>query len=685
MIFFGIKSINKEINGTLKSLESSLNEIKEIIRSGKDHDKNHIHSDSTDINTSGTKPIPKAVTREQFDHEWYLEQYPDVAKSGMDAYEHYINLGIYENRLSSSSGFPQLTDANDETLNELCHAVDLKWGRHPLISIIMPTYNTNEDWLRQALDSVLSQVYPNWELCISDDASTDPHVVNIIEEYKSKDNRIKSIFNKINKKVAASSNIALSLATGEYTVLLDHDDILTPDALYYAADTIIKEHPDMFYSDELITDSKGLKIIGHAFRPAFSLELLRSHPYIVHLVGFKTSLLRKIGGFDESLTISQDYDLILRAVEKSFRITHIPRVLYKWRTHESSAGHNEKNNVTDTSMKVLKNHLARSGENGYIEKGSHFNFFETRYTLRDDLKTAIIIPTKNHWKLVKQCIESIENTTANLNIQIFIIDHDSSDKESLSYFKKISEKHAVLKYSGEFNFSTINNWAVNTIGDGFTHYLFCNNDIETEDNGWLARMLELGQKDDVGIVGAKLYYPDKRVIQHAGVCVGLYGAAEHYGKFIEDTNEVNTKNTGYLGALITNHEMSAVTAACMLMKADVFKEVGGFDELAKVGFGDVDICLRTREAGYRVIFCPHASLIHHESISRGKSTTDPHPKDSLYFQNRWSLFIQKGDPYYNPNLTSTNTFWGLRSFDEYSSLPLNALSPRTETFHCKLK
>ncbi|GEM_PF-6467957 len=626
----------------------------------------------------------KKITREQFDCEEYLNLYPDVAKSGMDPFEHFINLGRFEKRFETLFGcpvYPQIAGVNDESLNLLRHKLEASWGRYPLISIIMPTYNTSEEWLREALNSVVNQVYPNWELCICDDASTVPHVKKTIDEYKTKHNRIKVIYKEINEGVSVASNLALKQAAGEYTVLLDHDDVLTPDALHYIAETIITEYPDMFYSDEIITDSEGIKIIGHAFRPAFSLELLRSHPYIVHLVGFKTALLNEIGGFDESLAISQDYDLILRATEKSFRITHIPRALYKWRTHAASAGHAKKTIVTDTSVQVLKNHLIRSGEKGYSENGSHFNFFETRYDLEEGLRTAIIIPTKNHWKLVEKCIKSIEKTTENLAIKIFVVDHDSTDNDSLKYFKKISVKHTVLKYSGEFNFSAINNWAINSIGDGFSHYLFCNNDIEALESGWLARMLELGQKRDVGVVGAKLFYPDNRVIQHAGVCVGLYGAAEHYGKFIE----IDSSNTGYLGAFITNREMTAVTAACMLMRADVFNIVGGFDELAKIGFGDVDICIRVREAGYRVLFCPHASLVHHESMSRDKSTTDPHPEDSKYFQARWFQFIKRGDPFYNPNLTLKNTFWGLKRVDEFESALDNALFPRTQIIYRRLK
>jgi O-antigen biosynthesis protein len=542
------------------------------------------------------------------------------------------------------------------------------WTRKPHISVLMPVYNTPEKWLRAALDSVVNQAYPYWELCIADDASDLPHVRQILEEYRARDKRIKVVYRECNGHISAASNSALELVTGEYTVLFDHDDLLELHALYRVAETIRDEWPDFIYSDEALIDEHSGEVINHAFRPAFSPELLRCHSYIVHLVAFRSAFLRRIGGFDESLNISQDYDLVLRAAEQAASIVHIPEVLYRWRTHEDSAGHRRQSEVMATSRQVLARHLDRCGVKAEIADGKIFNFFDVRYPLADGLRVAIVIPTKNHGELVRQCVESIERTVNEAAYDIVVIDHASTDPDSLAYFAELGKRHTVLRYEGAFNFSAINNWAIRQLGATYSHYLLCNNDIEAIDPGWLERMLELGQQQDVGIVGAKLYYPDGRTIQHAGVCVGLFRMAEHYGKFMDknlpDSSDIHP---GYLGSLIANHEMSAVTAACLLVRRDTFEWIGHFDEAIAVGFGDVDLCLRARQAGYRVVFCPHAELIHHESYSRGKSetTVDPHPEDSAYFRNRWRTFIETGDPYYNPNLTLFNTCWSLKGAKEF--------------------
>lgn len=541
------------------------------------------------------------------------------------------------------------------------------WPRQPLISILMPVYNTPEAWLRQALDSVLKQAYPNWELCIADDASSLPHVRQVLEEYRQRDARIRVIYREINGHVSVASNSALAQATGEYVVLFDHDDLLERQALFRVAESILLDHPDMLYSDEVLITERSGEVIGHAFRPAFSPELLRSHAYIVHLVAFRSELLRQIGGFDESLTISQDYDLVLRAAEQARSIVHIPEILYRWRTYEDSTGHLKQGEVMATSRKVLAAHLSRCGARAEVHDGKIFNFFEVRYPLEPGLRVAILIPTKNHGELVRQCVESLVRTVNTVEYNIVVIDHASDEPASLAIFADLAKKHTVLRYEGPFNFSAINNWAIRRLDGRHTHYLLCNNDIEAIEPGWLERMLELGQQPDVGIVGAKLYYPDRRTLQHAGVCVGMFGMAEHYGKFMDkDLPDGRGIHPGYLGSLVANHEMSAVTAACMLVRRDAFEWLGGFDEAIAVGFGDVDLCLRARQAGYRVLFCPHAELLHHESYSRGKTFTkiDPHPQDSACFRARWQGVIDNGDPYYNPGLTLDNTFWNLKGPEE---------------------
>ena len=528
----------------------------------------------------------------------------------------------------------------------------------PCISVLMPTYNTQEDMLRQTIESVVAQLYPSWELCIADDGSSQPQVKKILQEYAARDSRIKVSFGGKNAGVSHASNSALNFATGSFVVLLDHDDILEEQALFRVAECIENDDPDMLYSDEILVSGDGSTIIGHAFRPAFSIELLRSHPYIIHLVGFRAQLLRDIGGFDESLSISQDYDLILRASEKAQSIVHIPEILYRWRTYQHSAGHQKMQQVMDISKSVLARHLERCGDSGIVTDGPSFNFFDIRYPLDSKVRVAIIIPTKNHGDLVRQCVESIYATVHDIQFDIVIIDHASDDKASVEYFESLKAENQVLRYEGPFNFSAINNWAVSKLTTNYSHYLFCNNDIEAIESGWLERMVALGQNPSVGIVGAKLFYPDRKTIQHAGVCVGAYGVAEHYGKFMQMPDQ--GQEPGYLGSLIVNREVSAVTAACLLISKKAFDAINGYAERLAVGFGDVDLCLKAGEKGYKVIFCPYAQLIHHESYTRGKSTEDPHPLDTEYFRKKWNTFIADGDPYFNPNLSLLSTAWDVK-------------------------
>ena len=534
--------------------------------------------------------------------------------------------------------------------------------REPVsIGILVPTYNTPAHMLREMVRSVLAQWYPHWELCIADDASTESYVREILEAYAHQDSRIKITFGSVNQGVSHASNQALGLCTSRFAVLLDHDDMLEPQAIFRVAESVLRDDPDMLYSDEVLVSPDGATVLQYACRPAFSPEYLREHPYIVHLVGFRTSLLRELGGFDESLSISQDYDLILRASERASTIVHVPEILYQWRTHVQSAGHAKAEEVMRTSQQVLQRHLQRLGVTGTVEPGMSFNFFKPRYPIHPRHRVAIVIPTKNHGELVRQCIESLRRTIVNVQYDIVLIDHDSSDPASLAYFAELAKGDTlVLKYSGPFNFSTINNWAVRQLPDKYTHYLFCNNDIEAIESGWLEQMLALAQQPGVGMVGAQLLYPDRTTIQHAGVCVGAFGIAEHYGKFLQ--LPPNRVDTSYQGRLITTHEVSAVTAACLLMRKEAFDAIEGYDESLAVGFGDVDLCLRTLEHGWRILYCPHATLLHHESLTRGKADGyDPHPEDSAAFLQRWQAWLEQGDPYFNPAFRIDHTCWMVRT------------------------
>ncbi|HZZ94226.1 MAG TPA: glycosyltransferase [Usitatibacter sp.] len=532
--------------------------------------------------------------------------------------------------------------------------------RRPVVSVIVPTYNTEERVLREMLDSVRGQLYPDWELCVVDDASPNPAVRAVLEQYARDDARIKVRVLEANEGVSRASNAALAMATGEFTVLLDHDDVLEEHALFRVAQAIVDDDPDFIYSDEVLVAADGREALRFAFRPAFSPEYLRSHPYIVHLAGFRTQLLRDIGGFSEELAISQDYDLILRATEKAKAIVHIPEILYRWRIHEQSAGTAKMGQVMETSRAVLRGHLERSGLAGTVHAGESFNLFDTRYPVREGLRVAIIIPTKNHGEVLRQCIESLLATVKGVDYDIIVVDHDSDEPDTLDYLRAISGHAArIVKHSGPFNFSVINNRAVAAIADvPYTHYLFCNNDIEAIREGWLERMLELGQQPDVGAVGALLFYPDGKTIQHAGVCVGMFGAAEHYAKRLRFPEERVEPGFGEL--LSVNHEVAAVTAACMLVSREAFDEVGGFDEKIAVGFGDVDLCLRIGETRRRIVFCPHARLLHHESFTRGTSTSDPHPEDSALYRMKWRNILRAGDPFFHPALSLWHPTWTLK-------------------------
>lgn len=646
----------RELNPEIDRL--GINPLSYYSKKNKNRNHYNLNKESESIGGDARDTAFELIPESNFNDEWYLQNNPDVAKAGIKAYDHYASHGFNEGRpaITKTKRFIQFAEI-DAVGEENIRKTVSKWGRHPLISIILPVYNTKKEWLIQCLDSVIDQVYTNWQLCICDDASTLPHVRKILNEYESKDPRINVVYRKKNGFVAAASNDAIKIAKGDYVALLDHDDKLEKQATFRLALCITQDMPDVMYSDELITTENIDEILNHAFRPSYSRELYLSHPYFVHFVAIKKSIIDKISGFDESLRISQDYDLILRALEHAKVVSHIPEVLYRWRTHAISSGHQSQSDVMAVSTNILQKHLDRTGNTATVEASSFFNFFDIRYPLSPDNHVAIIIPTKNQGRILKQCVDSIEATVKKTRYSIIIVNHDSNEEETLDYFSSIEDKHTVVPYSGEFNFSTINNFAINSTQGDYTHYLLCNNDIEAIEPGWLERMLELGQQKDIGVVGAKLFYPGGENIQHAGVCLGLYGAAEHFGKFMNKTLTADKLHPGYIGSLIATREMSSVTAACALVRRDAFEAVDGFDELLKVGFGDVDLCLRIKKLGYRILFCPHAELIHHESYSRGKSTTDPHLEDSAFFQARWGKDIKDGDEFYNVNLSVFSTTW----------------------------
>ena len=530
----------------------------------------------------------------------------------------------------------------------------------PKFSIILPVYNTNTGWLKTALDSVLDQCYDNWELCIVDDASSDPDIHLILQEYKAKCDRIKLIFLKDNKGVAAASNYAISQSNGDFIGFLDHDDELFPHALYEMAKYLnTSPSTDFIYSDEITINETGVPVNAY-YRPDFTLDYVLSHPYFVHFVVIRSGLVRAAGGFREDFVISQDYDLFLRIITMTRRIAHVSKILYKWRTHHSSAGHAYMDKVSAFSTRCINEFLIRERIDATASETENFNFFRVRRVIKGDPVVSIIIPTRDKADLLENCIVSILTKSSYKNFEILIVDNCSIERNTLELFKTLKAGHnniRIINFSEDFNFSRLNNVAAKAATG--EHLLFLNNDVEVISPGWIEALLEQSQRDDVCCVGGKLLYPDD-TIQHVGVVIGLCGPAEHFYKFY-DAHDI-----GYMGNFVSIRNYSAVTGACMMIKKCIFDEIGGFDEKFFVGFGDTDLCLRGLSKGYLNVFTPYAELYHLESATRGKTfATDNHPDDTSLFYDRWQDFIRRGDPYYNKNLPLDST--DIRPFTIISS------------------
>jgi glycosyltransferase involved in cell wall biosynthesis len=526
----------------------------------------------------------------------------------------------------------------------------------PKISIVMPVYNTEETWLRQAIESVRKQIYPNWELCICDDGSTVRHVSKVIAEYSRQDERIRVLRSPQNRGISAASNGALSLATGEFIGFLDHDDELTLDALCEVV-KLFNEQPDL---DFIYTDEDKLTVDGRRvepfFKPDWSPDLLLSMNYITHFAVVRRSVVQAIGGLTEGLDGSQDHDLFLRLSEKTQRIGHVAKPLYSWRKIPGSAASDiqAKPYAHVAGRHALQEHLNRRGIAGEVVDGLTPFRYRVRYQIAGQPLVSIIIPIRDRVELLKRCLESIEEKTTYRHFEIIIVDNQSEESETLAYLARLP--YTVVPMPGPFNYSQLNNvGAAHTRGE---FLLFLNNDIEIISGEWLEALLEHAQRKEVGAVGAKLLYPN-RTIQHAGVVLGHGGVAGHAFWYLPEDF------TGYFDFPQIIRNCSAVTAACMMMRKSVFAEVEGFDENIKVAFNDIDLCLRVREKGYVIIYTPYAVLYHLESATR-KSL---HPvADEEYVRRRWGRVIDAGDPYYSPHLSLKSFDFSLRVLDR--GLPL---------------
>lgn len=577
--------------------------------------------------------------------------------TGFNGLKHFVvkTFKQHEHTLKGIS-YKQWLAANekyDAAALELLAKKLLQSHNAPLISIVMATYNTPIEFLKAALDSVIQQPYEKWELCIADDKSTQPDTLTCLREYEQLDSRIKVVYREKNGHISEATNSALALVTGDFVAFMDHDDELHLTALLSVVQHI-QNNPDVefIYSDEDKIDESGNRSEPH-FKSDFNYELLLSQNYICHMVVIKTTLVKKLGGLDSTYNGAQDHEFILRAIEsiEPKQISHIPKVLYHWRIHSAStaASTEAKPYAIEAGRKAVKDHLARIGLPAHVTKHPIIPFWHrVKFDLITTPSVEIIIPTRDRIDLMRMCINSIVKKTTFNNYHITIVDNGSVEKETLEQFskwEKTNKKISVLRDDSPFNYSRLNNHAARKTQADLVCLL--NNDIEIITPDWLEEMAGHAIRNDIGCVGARLWYPND-TLQHGGVILGIGGVAGHSHKYWPKGD------VGYMGRAVCTQALSAVTAACLMVKRSIYEEVGGLDESIKVAFNDVDFCLRVRKAGYRNMWTPFAEMYHHESASRGH---EDNPEKVARFNaevdfmnNRWGNQLIT-DPYYSPNLT----------------------------------
>ncbi|MBT1173514.1 glycosyltransferase family 2 protein [Bifidobacterium sp. MA2] len=532
----------------------------------------------------------------------------------------------------------------------------------PLISLLVPVYNVDPQWLEKCVDSVIGQYYDNWELCLADDCSTDERVRPKLTEIANRDSRIRLVFRDKNGHISRATNSALAIADGEFVGLLDNDDELAPQALFEVVKAL-NENPetDLIYSDEDKEDEEGNRFDPH-FKPNYSPDLLLSTNYISHFGVYRKSIVDEIGGFRVGYEGSQDYDLVLRFVEKTepSRIRHIAKVLYHWRTLATStaSGAGAKSYASDAGLKALQSAMERRGVDAEVVSAGPNGIYNVHYAIADPELVSVIIPTKNGYDNIERCVTSIIEKTEYKNYEIVIADNGSTNPHMFELYKRyeqqLGDRFRVEEIDIPFNFSRINNLAAQKAKGKYL--LFLNDDTEVISPEWMTRMVSFAQLDRVGVVGAKLYYPTE-TIQHAGIVLGLGGAAGHI--------QVGFPRTylGYFGRLIENVNYSAVTAACCMVKAADFHAVNGFDEDLAVAYNDVDLCLRIgRDLGRDIVWAHEVELYHYESVTRGYDIKSQKKKERLEqeadkMRKKYPALIEN-DPYYNPNLSRTSgNYW----------------------------
>ena len=542
------------------------------------------------------------------------------------------------------------------TLRRQKHAA---FAQKPLISIVIPLYCTPLPYLKELLESVRRQSYENWQLCLAD-GSPDDKAKEFIEKHYGREKRI--VYRKLeeNGGISVNTNEAVALAAGEYLMLCDHDDTLEPDALYEIVKAINDTGADVLYTDEDKVSMDGRHYFDPNFKPDFNLFRLRENNYICHIFVVKKSLTDETGLLRSEFDGAQDFDFILRCCEKAQKITHIPKVLYHWRCHMDStaADPSSKAYAYEAGRKAVREHYQRLGIDAKVEMTERPGWYRSHVKVQGNPLISVIIPNKDHTDDLELCLFSMTRKSTYRNYEILIVENNSEKEETFEYYRKLPDRYPkarVLTWEKEFNYSAINNFAAKEAKGEYL--LFLNNDVEILTPDWMEEMLQNCQQENVAAVGAKLYYPDD-TIQHAGVVLGLGGIAGHI------MCRASKGDPGYFGRMISVQEISAVTAACMMVKKSDFDAVGGLDETFQVAFNDIDLCMKFRAAGKKIIFTPYAELYHYESKSRGLEDTPEKQfrfdKEVKRFQEKWAQQLEMGDPYYSPNLSVTEGDCSLR-------------------------
>ena len=549
------------------------------------------------------------------------------------------------------------------TKEELEAQRHVQFARDVKFSIVVPLYNTPARFLHEMIRSVLDQTYGNWELCMADGSDAQhENVGQICKQYVRKDSRIHYVKLEKNLGISGNTNACLEMSTGDYIGLFDHDDLLHPAALFEVMRAICEQDADFIYTDENTFHDKPEDAFCPHFKPDFAPDTLRANNYICHFTVFKRQLMDQAGRFNSKYDGSQDFDMVLRLTEKAEKIFHIPEILYFWRAHKDSVaqGIEAKPYVIEAAKGAITEHLSRVGLEGFVEDTVVPSMYRIKYTIKAIPKISIIIANCDHADDLRKCITSIQKLTTYKNWEIIIVENNSIEIATRDYYQELQQLENIKivtweAKNGEFNYSAINNYGAKfATGE---YILLLNNDTEVISADWIQEMLMFAQRTDVGAVGAKLYYFDD-TIQHAGIGIGILTLAGHYHRGFDRCD------FGYMGRLIYAHNVSAVTAACMMIRRNVWKEVGGLDETFQVAFNDVDLCMRIRQAGYLIVWTPYAELYHYESKSRGYDDTPEKQKrfegEVRRFQTRWAKELAAGDPYYNPNLTLDREDFSLR-------------------------